>query len=155
MMNFSITNTFETKRRQMINEINKANLTSDKAITMSQELDVYINLLQRRYPHQTFQVWCFEQSSNIKASLKGHLDYSSTDQIETFLSSFTERFAGFESLEIDLSQLTFIDSSGARLLYELIVTAHQIGIKTSIYEAKGTVYELLDIMGFFQLVQHL
>ena len=155
MMNFSITNTFETKRRQMIKELNKSNLTSDKAITMSQELDVYINLLQRRYPHQSFQVWCFEQNANIKASLKGHLDYSSSDQVETFLSSFSERFAGFQSLEIDLSQLTFIDSSGARLLYELIVTANQMGIKTSIYEAKGTVYELLDIMGFFQLVQHI
>ncbi|WP_096153486.1 MULTISPECIES: STAS domain-containing protein [Bacillus] len=155
MMNFSITNTFETKRRQMIKEINSIELTSEKAITMSQELDVYINLLQRRYPHQSFQVWCFEQSSHIKASLKGHLDYSSTDQVETFLSSFSKRFSGFESLEIDLSQLTFIDSSGARLLYELIVTAHEIGIQTTISEAKGIVYELLDIMGFFHLVQHI
>jgi anti-anti-sigma factor len=154
-MLFSITNTFEKKRKQMLREIKMTELSSKRAVEISQQVDVFINLLQRKYPYQTFHILCRENNPNIILTLAGHLDITSTEQMDIFRSSFQERFQGFTNLEIDLSQLTFLDSSGVNELYKLILTAYEINIKTKIKEAVGTVYDLLEMLGFFQLLKHL
>jgi anti-anti-sigma factor len=153
-MSFSITNTFEKKRR-MLQLIKMTELSSERALEISQQVDVFINLFQRKYPNQTFQILCRENNSTIILTLAGHLDITSTEQMDIFRSSFQERFQGFTDLEIDLSQLTFLDSAGVNELYKLILTAYEINIKTKIKEAEGTVYDLLEMLGFFQLLKHL
>jgi anti-anti-sigma factor len=153
-MLFSITNTFEKKQRKL-RQIKMTELSSERAIEISQQVDVFINLFQRKYPYQTFQIFCRENNSTIILTLAGHLDIISAEQMAIFRSCFQERFQGFTNLEIDLSQLSFLDSAGANELYKLILTAYETSIKTKIKEAEGTIYDLLEMLGFFKLLKHL
>ncbi|EWG11556.1 STAS domain-containing protein [Cytobacillus firmus] len=154
-MLISLTRLFETKRREMIEKVNIDELSSKDALKLSEELDIFINLLQKRFPNQDFNVTCIDDGTEIKLSLKGHLDYLSSEQLDIFLSSFRERFTGFKRLQIDLSHLSFIDSAGANGLYKLIIGSRDLGIKPDIIKAKGTVYEILQILGFFKLIKHI
>jgi anti-anti-sigma factor len=152
---FSLTDIFEAKRRRMVNQVKLHQLSTPKAVKLSEEIDHYINLQQKKYHRENFIMYLLERKRAIKLLLSGHLDFSSNESFDNFLSSFQYRFKGFETIEIDISQLSFIDSAGTSGLYKLILTAHDNGIKPSITNSQDSVSNVLNILGFFELVESL
>jgi anti-anti-sigma factor len=152
---FSLNDIFEAKRKRMIQNIKLNQLSTPMAVKLSEEIDHYINLQQKKNRKEHFMLYCLERRPAIKLILSGHLDYSSNEQFEIFLSSFSERFNGYATIEIDISQLNFIDSAGTTGLYKLILTAHENGLKPSITNSTGSVSQVLEVLGFFKLVESL
>ncbi|MFE4523082.1 STAS domain-containing protein [Cytobacillus firmus] len=154
-MQVSLSKIFETKRKKMIESVNINELTSEKALRLSEEMDVYINLMQRKFSSQDFRMDCIDKGKEVMMTLKGQLDYLSAEQIDIFLSSFSTRFKDAHCLRIDLAPLSFIDSAGANGLYKLIVGAAELGLKTELITDKGTVYEILEILGLFKFINQM
>ncbi|OMF61566.1 hypothetical protein BK139_06930 [Paenibacillus sp. FSL R5-0490] len=98
---------------------------------------------------------CIDKGKEVILTLKGQLDYLSAEQIDYFLSSFITRFKDANCLSIDLAHLSFIDSAGANGLCKLIVSAAELGLKKELITDKGTVYEILEILGFVKFINHM
>jgi anti-sigma B factor antagonist len=85
-----------------------------------------------------------------KVSLLGRLDSAGVDVVETQFSA-TIVPAGVSTI-VDLSELTFMASLGVRMLISTTRALSWRGAKLVMYGAKPAVAEIIEIMGFSDIV---
>src|SRR5215208_7255089 len=75
----------------------------------------------------------------------GELDLATADQLE---AAVAEQFDnGFDHVVADLRELTFIDSTGIRTLWQAHQRAERSGVRLSIIPGNGDVSRALDLTG--------
>lgn len=82
-------------------------------------------------------------------ALVGELDLSGTPELTEAFSSLPE---GAQRTFVDLSKLSFIDSSGLRLLIEAAKSAQERGASMTLVGATPTVQRVFQIVGVADLV---
>jgi anti-anti-sigma factor len=76
---------------------------------------------------------------------RGELDVHTADRLRTAMQ---EQFAsGFAHVVADLRELTFIDSSGIRALWQTHARAEQDGVRLSVIPGDGDVRRALTLTG--------
>jgi anti-sigma B factor antagonist len=81
------------------------------------------------------------EGTSVIAALSGELDIATRTRLERSLP----RVDAGDRLVLDLRRLTFIDSSGIRLLMELDVRSRADGWSFAIVRGLGTVQRVLDL----------
>jgi anti-sigma B factor antagonist len=82
----------------------------------------------------------------------GELDLVTVQQLETQIDEL--RSGGFPRIVLDLRQLTFMDSTGLRLLLELDAQSRADGFGFAIVDGEGPVRRLLELTGVEDRFQH-
>ncbi len=77
--------------------------------------------------------------------LEGELDLAVVGRVETQVKQLLE--AGFASIVLDLRAVTFVDSTGLRLLLRLDVAARAHGCAFALLDSAGPVSRLLALTG--------
>ena len=80
------------------------------------------------------------------AALRGEFDMAATFTVEPALERALEE-PGVEALELDLSNLRFIDSTGIGVLLRLVSEADRRGIDLSMTPAPRDVQRVLEVTG--------
>lgn len=96
-------------------------------------------------PPRGFSIRIRPERDRVVVALGGELDLATSERAERWARALYER--GFTSLAFDLRDLTFIDSSGIRLLLTLDELAACDGFRFAIVERDGPVRRLLQLTG--------
>ena len=81
-----------------------------------------------------------------KAALSGAFDMAATFTVEPALEQALDR-PGLEALEIDLSRLHFVDSTGIGVLLRVEAEARERGVALSIVPAPPEVHRVFEMSG--------
>jgi anti-sigma B factor antagonist len=73
----------------------------------------------------------------------GELDLNTVPQLETQIEELRSR--GFATIVLDLRQLTFMDSTGLRLLLHFDAESRSDGFRFAIVDCEGPVRRLLEL----------
>jgi anti-sigma B factor antagonist len=79
---------------------------------------------------------------------QGELDMATVPQVDEQVRELVE--SGFKKVVIDLGSLTFLDSTGIRMLLQWTATADTDGIDFALLPGTGAVERVLDITGVRQ-----
>lgn len=90
-----------------------------------------------------FRVAVEPERDRVRVVPHGELDLSTVPQVETQIEELRSR--GFTTIVLDLRQLTFMDSTGLRLLLLLDAEARADGFRFSIVDCDGPVRRLLQL----------
>jgi anti-anti-sigma factor len=93
-----------------------------------------------------FRVERFEQADGVRLALSGELDLAAIDR----LLRAAENIPVGGTLTLDISGLSFMDSSGVKLLMNLDRRARREGWSLAIENPRGQVLRLLRLCGFEQ-----
>lgn len=93
-----------------------------------------------------FRVERIEQAGAVRLVLSGELDLAGVDR----LLRASEDIGGGAALTLDLSGLSFMDSSGMKVLMNLDRRSRREGWSLKIEKARGPVLRLLQLCGFEQ-----
>jgi anti-anti-sigma factor len=88
--------------------------------------------------------------NRVETALSGRLTFADSAQFPKFLDQAVK---GGTVCEIDLAELTFIDSTGMSLFVHVYDLAHAGGIKVMVRNAKGPVAETLRRASFDTLFE--
>jgi len=99
-----------------------------------------------RLGFELFEVSIEEQEGRIIARLGGELDLAGREHFKNVVTPLMARAAG-GTLVIDLSGLTFMDSTGLTLLLELDAESRRDGFALSIVKGPPQVHRALEISG--------
>lgn len=99
-----------------------------------------------------FNVRIRPERDRVVVALTGELDLATVTRAERWARALYER--GFTSLAFDLRGLTFIDSSGLRLLLELDRLAAAEGCRFAIIDGEGPTRRLLQLTGLSDHFAH-
>jgi anti-anti-sigma factor len=88
--------------------------------------------------------------SHIRAAISGRLTFSDAAQFPKFLDDAIQNGV---SCEIDLGELTFIDSTGMSLFVHIYDTAQASGLKVTVRNAKNPVADTLRRASFDTLFE--
>ena len=106
-------------------------------------------LPQHTYGRQ-FQIFVESDGAAAALRLSGEMDISSED---TFAATVGACIAdGASEVLVDLSRLTFIDSSGLRMLIELWQKSRKNGLDLSMVQGTGQVRRTMEIAGLDRLL---
>jgi anti-anti-sigma factor len=92
-----------------------------------------------------FELMIERRNGAVVLVMQGELDLSAKDRYEEELRKLADE--SFESLVVDLSGLTFIDSTGIKLLLGTLRDSEQDGLKVSFVKPVGPVKSLLETTG--------
>lgn len=81
----------------------------------------------------------------MRVATAGELDLATADALQAQLSDL--RAAGFAHIVLDLRELTFMDSAGARLILAEDRLASSAGHRFSLIEGVAAVQRVLDVCG--------
>jgi anti-anti-sigma factor len=84
----------------------------------------------------------------IRVRPHGELDLATVDQLDSELRGLRE--SGFDQLEIDLSALTFMDSTGLRLLLRWDGEARSDGMQLRLRPGPPAVQRVLAVSGLLE-----
>lgn len=87
----------------------------------------------------------------VTVALAGELDIAAADRVSEALAEAQP--TGAERLVIDLRQLSFLDSSGLRVLIAAHARADELGGRVSLVAGPGPVRQLLDLVQVGQVVE--
>jgi anti-sigma B factor antagonist len=90
-----------------------------------------------------FSVRVLPDRERVVVALAGELDLATVDRVEQEALELYDR--GFTSLALDLRGLTFMDSSGLKLLMRLQHHAHARNCQFAIVDGEGPVRRLLQL----------
>lgn len=96
-------------------------------------------------PPTGFSVRVRPERDRVVVALSGELDIATVERVERWVRALYER--GFSSIALDLRDLTFIDSSGLRLLLRLDRRADDVGCRFALVDGEGPVRRLLQLTG--------
>lgn len=82
-----------------------------------------------------------------RISLAGKFDYSVQDDFRRVISEALDNNA-IKDLQVDLTEVTFMDSSAFRLLLQLHMNASLLGKSVTIVNCRDTIREIFAIGGF-------
>lgn len=86
-----------------------------------------------------------QAGDRVAVSLRGDLDWSGRLRIEPILEGALE--PGPREFTVDLTNVTFIDSSGVSLLLEVCERARSEGIDFSILRPEARVFRVFEVLG--------
>jgi anti-sigma B factor antagonist len=92
-----------------------------------------------------FELTVERRAGAVVMILQGELDLAAKDRYEEELAKLADE--SFESLVVDLRGLTFIDSTGIKLLLGTLRDSEQNGLDVSFVKPDGPVKSLLDTTG--------
>jgi anti-anti-sigma factor len=78
-------------------------------------------------------------------ALEGELDFSNVDAVRAALDEL--RAVGWQTIVVDLRELTFIDSTGLSLLLEADHAARRQGTTLAIVDGSPAVARVLELVG--------
>jgi anti-anti-sigma factor len=81
----------------------------------------------------------------IRVSPCGELDLASVDQLDGKLRELRE--TGFDQIELDLSALTFMDSTGLRLVLEWDNVAQRDGMRLRLRPGSPAIQRVFEVTG--------
>ncbi len=96
-------------------------------------------------PSHGFSIRIRPDRDRVVVALGGELDLATAPRAEQWVRALYER--GFRSVALDLRELSFVDSSGLRLLLELHDLAAADGCRFAIVDGAGPIRRLLDLTG--------
>jgi anti-anti-sigma factor len=100
-------------------------------------------------PHRSagprFELHDVPERGGVRLALVGELDVLSTRQVRERVAAYVG--AGFGEIVLDLRRLTFIDSTGMRLLVALHHQAHRDGWRMLLIQGPENVQRVFDITG--------
>lgn len=91
------------------------------------------------------------RAGRVVVSLAGEFDLVTEPDLESWLRQAIVGNPGSE-IEVDLHEVTFLDSSGIRSLLRAYDLAVEQGTPFRIVDAKGTVREVLEIVDVYDLL---
>ena len=83
-------------------------------------------------------------------TVAGELDIANVCQFEGYFANLWQE-PGQKALEIDLTDLEFIDSTGVRSLMTIISQARQRSMQIGVVNVRPFVYEVLSTIGVIRL----
>jgi anti-sigma B factor antagonist len=99
-------------------------------------------------PHvdlEPFRVEVHPERQRVRVVPIGELDIATVDEIDARLRDLNQ--AGFRRFVLDLRRLTFIDSSGVRLVLTWHAAARQNGIDFLVLEGPPAVQRVFEVAG--------
>jgi stage II sporulation protein AA (anti-sigma F factor antagonist) len=84
----------------------------------------------------------------IRVRPHGELDLSSVDELDGTLREL--RQTGFDQIELDLSSLTFIDSTGLRLVLVWDTVAQRDGMRLRLVPGPPAVQRVFEVTGVME-----
>ncbi|HMJ04186.1 MAG TPA: STAS domain-containing protein [Conexibacter sp.] len=90
-----------------------------------------------------FRVDVQPERERVRVIPHGELDLGSVTQLETQIEELRSR--GFATIVLDLRQLTFMDSTGLRLLLRFDAESRSNGLHFAIIDCEGPVRRLLEL----------
>jgi anti-anti-sigma factor len=84
----------------------------------------------------------------IRVRPHGELDLSSVDQLDGALREL--RQTGFDQIELDLSSLTFMDSTGLRLVLAWDTAAQRDGMRLRLVPGPPSVQRVFEVTGVIE-----
>jgi len=90
-----------------------------------------------------FRVAVQPERERVRVIPHGELDLDTVKQLERQIADLRAR--GFATIVLDLRQLTFMDSTGLRLLVELDAESRSNGFRFAILDCEGPVRRLLEL----------
>ena len=92
------------------------------------------------------QIDVADQGGRTRAAIAGDFDMQATFSVEPALEQALDR-PGLEALEIDLSRLHFVDSTGIGVLLRVEAEARERGVALSIVPAPPEVHRVFEMSG--------
>jgi anti-sigma B factor antagonist len=99
-----------------------------------------------------FRVEVQPEREGVRVIPHGELDLGTVQQLETQIDEL--RSGGFATIVLDLRELTFMDSTGLRLLLELDAESRADGFRFAIIDREGPVRRLLELTGIEGRFEH-
>ena len=90
-----------------------------------------------------FRVDIEPERERVRVIPHGELDLATVGQLEAKIEEVRSR--GFTSIVLDLRQLSFMDSTGLRLMLELDAESRADGFRFAIIDSEGPVRRLLEL----------
>jgi anti-sigma B factor antagonist len=87
----------------------------------------------------------FPERERVRVAPEGELDAAVVDELAAAIDEL--RQAGFSSLVLDLRALTFIDSSGLRLVFALAAAASEDGLTLQLLPGPPEVQRIFELTG--------
>lgn len=84
----------------------------------------------------------FPEGENLEVSLMGDLDIDGTEVIEELIPEMEK----YMEINLNLSDVPFVDSSGMGLLLNLVQTLHVQGIKITISNVREDIMEVFEML---------
>ena len=98
---------------------------------------------RRRDPAFSFRCELVPDRDRVRVRPEGELDISTVDEVERCLRELRER--GFERLAVDLRGLTFMDSTGLRLIASADARAREDDRRLTIIQGPAAVRRVFEI----------
>jgi anti-sigma B factor antagonist len=99
--------------------------------------------MQQRQGAALFQVEIQAEGEQVRVVPQGELDLVTVEQLHAQIDEL--RSNGATAIVLDLRQLSFMDSTGLRLLLTLDAAARSDGFSFSIVDGEGPVRHLLEL----------
>jgi anti-sigma B factor antagonist len=90
-----------------------------------------------------FRVEVVPERDRVLVVPRGELDLATVTELEAQIQELRSR--GFAAIVLDLRQLTFMDSTGLRLMLQLHAEARSDGFRFAIIDGEGPVRRLLKL----------
>jgi anti-sigma B factor antagonist len=100
----------------------------------------------------TFRTTTHSDRDRVVVLAQGELDIATVPRLEQELREL--RAAGSASIVLDLRELTFMDSTGVRLLLQLDAEARSDGFSFAILDCEGPVRRVLTLTGVADRLAH-
>jgi len=99
--------------------------------------------MQQRQGASLFRVEIEPEREHVRVIAHGELDLATVDDLQAQIEAL--RSNGTAAIVLDLRQLSFMDSTGLRLLLTLDAAARSDGFDFSILDGEGPVRRLLEL----------
>src|SRR5829696_515974 len=93
--------------------------------------------------HGPFRCELEPERTRVRVRPIGEIDMATTPEVETHLSDLAA--AGFEQVTLDLSAVSFLDSTGLRMILEWDARSRADGFSFSLVAGPPTVQRLFDL----------
>jgi anti-anti-sigma factor len=152
-MHISISKELEKGREKMIMSAKNNSLTSDELVYYSQQLDKLINLYQMK-GESLLEIDTKHLDDTYYLTLIGQLDIGTEEKMNILADHLTNKeFGKYKKISIDLSELSFIDSTGIGALLKFIFKTNENGIKVNIVAMNTVVAEVLELVGVYSIMK--
>jgi anti-sigma B factor antagonist len=101
-------------------------------------------LSRKNFQTQTLEIDVDRAEGAVVVRPRGELDLASTPDLRAILQEQYNRKA---SVLLDLSELTFLDSSGLRLIWETAAAAKQQGLELALTSGPPEVMRVFELTG--------
>jgi anti-anti-sigma factor len=154
-MHISISKELEKGREKMIISSKNQSLSSDEVVHYSQQLDKLINLYQMK-GESLLEIHSKQLNDNYYLTFKGQLDIVTEEKINMLINHLINKEIGkYIKIFIDLSELSFIDSTGIGALLKFILKTNENGIEVNIVAMNTVVAEVLELVGVYSIMKEL